>query len=76
MLRSSLVLLTWNAIAAFSEECVAKLVHQVLLLHLVVSNNHGRSLPTLLFGSKIKNVHHDNYNVSLCCSSFVLGHSK
>ena len=74
MLRSSLVLLTWNAIAAFSEECVAKLVHQVLLLHLVVRNNHGRSyaLPTLLFGSKIKNVHHDNYNVSLCYSSFVL----
>ena len=38
MLRS-LVLLTWNAIiAAFSEECVAKLVHRVLLLYLVVSS--------------------------------------
>ncbi len=31
-------LLTWNAIAAFSEECVAKLVHGVLLLYLVVSS--------------------------------------
>ncbi len=29
---------TWNAIAAFSEECIAKLVHQVLLLYLVVSS--------------------------------------
>ncbi len=40
MLRSRvlpIVLLTWNAIAAFSEECVAKLVHRVLLLYLVVS---------------------------------------
>ena len=33
-----IVLLTWNAIAAFSEECVAKLVHGVLLLYLVVSS--------------------------------------
>ena len=33
----SLVLLTWNAIAAFLEESVAKLVHRVLLLYLVVS---------------------------------------
>ncbi len=33
-----LVLLTWNAIAAFSEESVAKLVHRVLLLYLVVSS--------------------------------------
>ena len=32
------VLLTWNAIAAFSEECVTKLVHRVLLLYLVVSS--------------------------------------
>ena len=37
MLRS-LVLLTWNAIAAFSEEHVAKLVYRVLLLYLVVSS--------------------------------------
>ncbi len=29
---------TWNAIAAFSEECVAKLVHQMLLLYLVISS--------------------------------------
>ncbi len=34
----SLVLLTWNAIAAFSEECVAKLVHRVLLIYSVVSS--------------------------------------
>ena len=33
-----LVLLTWNAIAAFSEEHVAKLVYRVLLLYLVVSS--------------------------------------
>ncbi len=33
-----LVLFTWNAIAAFSEEFVAKLVHRVLLLYLVVSS--------------------------------------
>ncbi len=31
-------LLTWNAIAAFSEEHVAKLVYRVLLLYLVVSS--------------------------------------
>ncbi len=31
-------LLTWNAIVAFSEQCVAKLVHGVLLLYLVVSS--------------------------------------
>ena len=30
-----IVLLTWNAIAAFSEEHVAKLVYRVLLLYLV-----------------------------------------
>ena len=38
MLRSRvmpIVLLTWYAIAAFSEESVAKLVHRVLLLYLV-----------------------------------------
>ncbi len=34
----SIVLLIWSAIAAFSEECVAKLVHGVLLLYLVVSS--------------------------------------
>ncbi len=34
----SRVLLTWNAIAAFSEECAAKLIHRVLLLYLVVSS--------------------------------------
>ena len=34
----SRVMPTWNAIAAFSEECVAKLVHGVLLLYLVVSS--------------------------------------
>ena len=41
MLRSGVmpsVLLTWNAIAAFSEEHVAKLVYQALLLYLVVSS--------------------------------------
>ncbi len=31
-------MLTWNAIAAFSEEHVAKLVYRVLLLYLVVSS--------------------------------------
>ena len=31
-------LLTWNAIAAFSEEHVAKLVYRVLLLYLAVSS--------------------------------------
>ena len=31
-------LLIWNAIAAFSEEHVAKLVYRVLLLYLVVSS--------------------------------------
>ena len=30
--------ITGNAIAAFSEECVAKFVHGVLLLYLVVSS--------------------------------------
>ena len=30
-------MLTWNAVAAFSKECVAKLVYGVLLLYLVVS---------------------------------------
>ena len=34
----SRVMPTWKAIAAFSEECVAKLVHGVLLLYLVVSS--------------------------------------
>ena len=38
VLELCLVLLTWNAIAAFSEESVAKLVHRVLLLYLVVSS--------------------------------------
>ncbi len=33
----SLGLITWNAIVAFSEQCVAKLVHGVLLLYLVVT---------------------------------------
>ena len=28
-----IVLLTWNVIAAFSEECVANLVYRVLLLY-------------------------------------------
>ncbi len=37
-LELCLVLLTRNAIAAFSEECVAKLVHRVLLLYLVVNS--------------------------------------
>ncbi len=37
-------LLTWNAIAAFSEECVANLVHGVLLLYLVVSSALERLL--------------------------------
>ena len=34
----ALVLLTWNAIVAFSEECIAKFFHRVLLLYLVVSS--------------------------------------
>ena len=40
MLRSRVMpsLLTWNTIAAFSEEHVAKLVYRVLLLYLVVSS--------------------------------------
>ena len=38
----SLVLLTWNAIAAFSEEHIAKLVYRVLLLYLVVSSELER----------------------------------
>ncbi len=37
-LELCLVLLTWNAIAAFSEEHVAKLAYRVLLLYLVVSS--------------------------------------
>ncbi len=39
MLRSRVMagLLTWNAIVAFSEQRVAKLVHVVLLLYLAVS---------------------------------------
>ncbi len=37
-LELCLVLLTWNAIAAFSEECVEKLVHRVLLLYLQCSS--------------------------------------
>ncbi len=28
----------WNAIVAFLKQCVAKLVHRVLLLYLVVSS--------------------------------------
>ncbi len=36
-----IVLHTWNAIAAFSEEHVAKLVYRVLLLYLVVSSADG-----------------------------------
>ncbi len=38
VLEFCLVLLTWNAIAAFSEEYVAKFVYRVLLLYLVVSS--------------------------------------
>ena len=38
---------TRNAIAAFSEECVAKLVHRVLLLYLIVSSG----TKTLAIGS-------------------------
>ncbi len=34
----SRVMPTWNAITAFSEECVAKLVHRVLLLYPVDSS--------------------------------------
>ncbi len=37
-------MLTWNAIAAFSEEHVAKFVYQVLLLYLVVSSALERQL--------------------------------
>ncbi len=37
----------WNAIAAFSEECVAKLVHGVLLLYLVVSSALAKTLVIL-----------------------------
>ena len=40
MLRSR-VMPTWNAIAAFSEEHVAKLVYRVLLLYLVVIVLHA-----------------------------------
>ncbi len=40
VLELCLVLLTWNAIAAFSEEHVAKLVYRVLLLYLVVIALH------------------------------------
>ncbi len=38
VLELCLALLTWNAIAAFLKECVAKLVYRVLLLYLVVSS--------------------------------------
>ncbi len=38
VLELCLVLLTWNVIAAFSEEHVAKLVYRMLLLYLVVSS--------------------------------------
>ncbi len=34
----SRVMPTWSAIAAFSEECIEKLIHGVLLLYLVVSS--------------------------------------
>ncbi len=37
-------LLTGNAIVAFSEQCVANLVHGVLLLYLVVSSALERKL--------------------------------
>ncbi len=44
--RVTPIVLTWNAIAVFSEECVTKLVHGVLPLYLVVSSatppGHGR----------------------------------
>ena len=39
------VLLTWNAIAAFSKEHVAKLVYRVLLLYLVVFFRGGGVSP-------------------------------
>ncbi len=35
---------TWNAVAAFSEECVAKIFHGILLLYLVVIVLHYRML--------------------------------
>ncbi len=35
---NALVLLTWNDIATFSEECVVKLARGELLLYLVVSS--------------------------------------
>ena len=38
IMLGSQVMPDFNAIAAFSEECVAKLVHGVLLLYLVVSS--------------------------------------
>ena len=38
MMLRSLGLLTSNAIVAFSEQCVAKLVREVLLLYSVVSS--------------------------------------
>ncbi len=42
VLELCLVLLTWNAIAAFSEEHVAKLVYRVSLLYLVDSSELER----------------------------------
>ncbi len=44
LIELCLVLLTWNAITAFLEECVAKLVNRVLLLYLVVSYTLERYL--------------------------------
>ncbi len=43
-LELCLVLLTWNAIAAFSKECVEKHVYAVFLLYLVVSSALERTL--------------------------------
>ena len=41
---SSYSQVTWNAIVAFSEQCVANLVHVVLLLYLVVNSALERQL--------------------------------
>ncbi len=62
---------TWNAIAAFSEECVEKLVHRyshtTWTSSILFNNNHDRSLPTLWVSlrlwilpacSKINNTRH------------------
>ncbi len=48
-------LLTWNAIVAFSEQCVAKLVHGVLLFYLVASSRVRKQLQscTWLFHAAI-----------------------